>query len=105
MKRRLVGIVVLLLALSAVVIVPSLDGRRVAGSPVATSFADPPTVGDCLRSPFALTAVAPASPAEIAVTNTDLGDCGDSASGEVVAFWATTAAAAQAPSSRFGGPC
>ncbi len=105
MERRLAGIVVLLLALSAIIVVPSLDGRRVAGSAVATSFPDPPAAGDCLLSPFALTAVSPVKSAEIAVTEVDLGTCGDSASGEVVAFWETAAAAAQAPSSRFGGPC
>ncbi len=105
MERRLAGLVVLLLALSAVVVVPSLDGRRVAGSAAAISFPDPPQVGDCLRSPFSQTAVGPGTPAEIAVTQTDLGPCGGSASGEVVAFWETESAARQAPTSRFGGPC
>ncbi len=105
MERRLAGIVVLLLALSAIVVVPSLDGRRVSGTAVATTFADPPQVGDCLRAPFALTAVVAGSPPEISVTSIDLGSCEGEASGEVVAFWETSVAAQQAPSSRFGGPC
>ncbi len=105
MDRRLAGIVVLLLALSAVVVVPSLDGKRTSGTAVAVTFPHPPRVGDCLRAPFALTAAVAGSPPEISVTSVDLGPCEGEVSGEVVAFWETSAAAAQAPSSRFGGPC
>jgi hypothetical protein len=105
MERRLAGLVVLLLALSAVVVVPALDGRRVSGTAVATTFPDAPELGDCLRAPFSQTAVSPGTPPEIAVTSTDLGPCGDSSSGEVVAFWSSTAEASRAPSSRFGAPC
>lgn len=105
MERRLAGIVVVLLALCAVVVVPALDGRRVAGSAVALSFPDPPKVGDCLREPFPLTGVQSGSPAEISVTSVNLGACDTSTSGEVVVFWETRADAEQAAPSRFGGPC
>lgn len=105
MERRLAGIVVVLLALCAVVVVPALDGKRVAGSAVATSFPDPPKVGECLRSPFSLVGVQSGSPAEISVMDVSLGACADSVSGEVVAFWDTRTAAEQAPAARFGGPC
>ncbi len=105
MERRLAGIVVLLLALSAVVVVPALDGKRVSGTAVATMFPDPPQPGDCLRAPFSRTTATPGNPPQITVTSADLGACGQTASGEVVGFWPSTAEAARAPSSRFGGPC
>jgi hypothetical protein len=105
MDRRLAGIVVLILALAAVVVVPSVDGRRVAGTAVATTFPDPPAVGDCLRAPLPASVLSPGPVPEVRVTAADLGPCEGSVSGEVVAFWATPAIAQAAPSSRFGGPC
>ncbi len=105
MDRRLAGIVVLILALAAIVVVPSLDGRRVAGSAGAITFQDPPAVGDCLRSPIPATVLSPGMAPEVPVIATDLGPCEGSVSGEVVAFWPTPAIARSAPSSRFGGPC
>jgi hypothetical protein len=104
MDRRLAGIVLLVIALVAVTVVPSVTGRRVAGSAVATVFPDPPVVGDCLQAPF------PADrrsgvPPEIDVTATRFGSCAGLIAGEVVAVWPTAAAVEAAPTSRRSGPC
>ena len=48
MDRRVAGIAVLVLALVAVVVVPSISGRRVVGTAVGLTFADPPKVGECI---------------------------------------------------------
>ncbi len=104
MDRRLAGIVVLILALAVVVVVPSLEGRRVAGNATATTFPDPPAVGDCLRS-RPTPAGSSGALVSVRVTDLDLGSCAGSVGGEVVAFWPTVAIAAAAPSARFGGPC
>ncbi len=48
MDRRLVGVLVLLLAGVLVTVVPAMTGRRVAGSAVAMSFPGPPQPGDCV---------------------------------------------------------
>lgn len=45
--RRVVGLVVLLLAVLAVIVVPSITGRPTAGAPVRTAA---PIVGDCVRT-------------------------------------------------------
>ena len=50
MDRRVAGIAVLVLALVAVVTVPSVSGRRVVGTASALTFPEPPKVGQCLAS-------------------------------------------------------
>ncbi len=103
MDRRLAGIVVLVVALVAVAVVPSVAGRRVAGSAVATVFPRPPAVGDCLLTPFS-GAVRSGVPQEIPFTATRFGSCVGMIAGEVVAVW-PDAASAQATTSRLAGPC
>jgi hypothetical protein len=104
MDRRLAGIVLLVVALVAVIVVPSVTGRRVAGSAVATVFPDPPAVGDCLLGPFPAE-VRSGVPPEIAVTAIRFGSCSGMIAGEVVAVWPTAAAAEAAPTGRRSGPC
>src|SRR5664279_6545366 len=50
MDRRLAGLGVLILVVVAAAVVPSLSGRRVAGSAVAETFREPPAIGDCAVS-------------------------------------------------------
>lgn len=104
MDRRLAGIVLLIVALVAVIVVPSLTGRRVAGSAVATVFPDPPVAGDCLLAPFPID-VRSGVPPEIAVTVTRFGSCAGSIAGEVVAVWPNESSAQAAATSRRAGPC
>jgi hypothetical protein len=105
MDRRLAGALVLVAALVAVLVMPSLAGRRVAGAPLASTFPDPPMVGTCLLDPVPEESVNFGVPPEIAVTAASFGPCEGSIGGEVVATWAELSAAEQAPSSRLGGPC
>ena len=104
MDRRLAGIVLLVVALVAVIAVPSVTGRRVAGSAVATVFPDPPVVGDCLQAPFP-DAVQAGVPPEITVTATRFGSCAGPIAGEVVAVWPTESAALAAATNRRVAPC
>jgi hypothetical protein len=86
MDRRLVGVVVLVLALVAVSVIPSVTGRRIAGTAIPVTLPDLPQVGDCLlaRSP---------SPAddypgsEMTVDASAYGACDGVVAGEIVAVW------------------
>ena len=104
MDRRLVGIVVLVVALVAVAVVPSVAGRRVAGSAVATVLAGPPEVGDCLSAPVPMT-VRSGVPPEIPYTPSRFGSCDGLIAGEIVAVWPDAASAQAATTSRLAGPC
>jgi hypothetical protein len=104
MDRRLGGIMVLFVALVAVIVVPSIAGRRVPGSVVATVFPLPPAAGDCLLAPFPV-AVRSGVPSEIPFPATRFGSCEGSIAGEVVAVWPTADAAEAAATSRRAGPC
>ena len=104
MDRRLAGIVLLVVALVAVIAVPSVTGRRVAGSAVATVFPDPPAVGDCLQAPFP-GAVRSGVPPEIPVTATRFGSCAAAIAGEVVAVWPNESAAMAAAANPRVAPC
>lgn len=104
MDRRLAGIVLLIAALVAVIVVPSISGRRVAGSAVGTVFPPPPAVGDCLVTSFP-TAVRSGVPREISVTAIRFGSCDGSIGGEVVAVWPDQSTADAANTARRAGPC
>lgn len=107
MDRRVAGIVLLVVALVAVMVVPLLSGRRTAGSPVAMSFPLPPQIGDCLMAPFPGAATAGVPP-EIPVTATRFGPCTGVVGGQVVGFWPDRAAADAANvgvRTAWTGPC
>jgi len=93
MDRRLAGIAVVVVALLAVVVVPSINGKRVAGSAVAKDFPTPPQVGDCLVDPFPTTIRRSGLPPEIPVTATRFGSCSGPILGQVVGEWPDRAAA------------
>lgn len=105
MDRRLVGAVVLILALAAILVVPSLGGRRIAGAGAVITFPDPPQVGDCLLRPVPSDRVDFGLPPKIVVTATAFGFCDGTIAGEVVALWPDEESADAAPSTRLGGPC
>jgi hypothetical protein len=107
MSRRLAGIVVVILALVAVIVVPSINGRRLAGSAVASKFPDPPRVGDCLRQPVPSSANRGGVPPEIAFTAISFGPCSGVVAGQIVAFWPSRAAMEADQSTRRSsrGPC
>jgi hypothetical protein len=105
MDRRLAGVVVLVLALVAVMVVPSIAGRRTAGSAVAIALPDPPQVGDCLLAPITPSSGPGGWPREIPYAPDGFGDCDGQKTGEVVAVWDTPAEANEAARSRLGGPC
>ncbi|WP_157695352.1 hypothetical protein [Nakamurella panacisegetis] len=50
MDRRAAGVMVLFVALLCAMVVPSLVGKRVAGSAVSEVIAAPPTVGSCVTA-------------------------------------------------------
>lgn len=106
MDRRVAGIVVLVLALLAVVVVPSISGRRVTGAPVALRFADPPKVGDCPQPLPPGSVYNNGSTPEVSAAAITFGPCSGPIGGEVVGVWPTAAAAkADQSGSRRGGPC
>ncbi|MEP6561958.1 MAG: hypothetical protein ABJD68_12905 [Nakamurella sp.] len=106
MDRRVAGIVVLIVALLAVVVVPSISGRRVTGNPIGLTFADPPRVGDCLTALPAGSAEKGGGTPEVSAAAITFGTCSGSIGGEVVGVWPTAAAAqADQSGSRRGGPC
>jgi len=105
MDRRLAGVVVLVLALVAVMAVPSLAGRRTAGSAIAIALPDPPQVGDCLLAPITQSSAPHGWPREIPYAASDFGDCGGQIAGEIVAVWGSQAEADEGSRSRLGGPC
>ncbi|MET0862850.1 MAG: hypothetical protein ABWZ98_00810 [Nakamurella sp.] len=106
MDRRVAGIVVLVVALVAVVVLPSISGRRVAGSATALTFADPPAVGACPRAIPQGAVQRNGSTGEISFAAITFGGCTGVIGGEVVAVWPTEAAAqADQRGSRRGGPC
>ena len=84
MDRRLAGIVVLVVAITAVAVLPAIDGRRVAGAAVAMAFPPPPKVGDCVLPPFPSEAQSADWPPEIPVTAIRFGSCEGAIVGEVV---------------------
>jgi hypothetical protein len=106
MDRRVTGIVVLVLALIAIVVLPSISGRRVPGTAVALVFADPPAVGDCSRPLPSGSVDNSGSAPEVSAAAMTFGPCSGAIGGEVVGVWPTPAAALadQSGSSR-GGVC
>src|SRR6478609_6611919 len=105
MDRRLAGVVVLVLALVAVMTVPSIAGRRTAGSAVAIALPDPPQVGDCLLAPITQTSARGGWPREIPYSPGEFGNCSGPIAGEIVAVWGSQAEADEGSRSRLGGPC
>lgn len=105
MDRRLAGVLMLVVALAAVLVLPAASGRRVAGNPVASTFPDPPKVGDCLLAPIRNSSIDSGVPPQIVVTAGSFGPCSRAKAGEVVAGWPDVEAAEQAPTSRRGGAC
>jgi hypothetical protein len=105
MDRRLAGVVVRVLALVAVMTVPSIAGRRMAGSAIGIALPDPPQVGDCLLTPIARSSVPAGWPREIPYVPGDFGTCDGPIAGEIVAVWKSQAEALDASRSRLGGPC
>lgn len=105
MDRRLAGVVVLVLALVAVMAVPSIAGRRTAGSAVAIALPDPPQVGDCLLAPITQTSARGGWPREIPYSPGEFGNCSGPIAGEIVAVWKSQAEADEGSRSRLGGPC
>lgn len=104
MDRRLAGIAVVVLALVAVVVAPSVDGRRVAGTAVASTFPEPPGIGDCLQRPFPADVVHDGPVPQIPVTAAHFGSCSGLIAGEVVGVW-QSAEAAESAGPRTRGPC
>jgi hypothetical protein len=107
MDRRVAGIAVLVLALLAVVIVPSISGRRVVGTAVGLTFAAPPEVGDCVAPlPSGVLNTSSRTP-EVPISAIELeASCSGPIGGEVVGVWPTQAAAQNDQfGSRRGGPC
>lgn len=106
MDRRVAGIAVLVLALIAVVVAPSIGGRRTVGTAVALRFSDPPAVGDCV-SPLPVGSVqSNGRTPELPDSTIPVVPCDGSIGGEVVGVWMTPAAAqADQAGSRRGGPC
>jgi len=105
MHRRLAGVVVLVLALVAVMAVPSIAGRRMAGSAIAVALPDPPQVGDCLLAPITQTSSSGGWPREIPYDAGDFGSCDGPIAGEIVGVWGSAAEADEGSRSRLGGPC
>jgi len=106
MDRRLAGIVVLVVAIVAVAVLPTIEGRRVAGSAVATVFPPPPKIGDCVLPPFPSDAQSDGWPPEIRVTAVRFGSCAGTIVGEVVGLRDTeTGEASNADRFRTRGPC
>jgi len=93
------------LALVAVMVVPSVAGRRTAGSAVAIVLPDPPQVGDCLLAPISQSPAPDAWPREIPYAPASFGSCGGPIAGEIVAVWDNPAEADEGARSRLGGPC
>lgn len=88
MDRRWAGVVVLVLALVAVSVIPSVSGRRVAGTAVPMTFADPPQVGECLIPPYPSADEKPTRP-ELELDSVAFGACTGVVAGEIVALWAS----------------
>ena len=105
MDRRLAGVVVLVVALVAVMVVPTLAGRRTAGSAVAVALPNPPQVGDCLLVPITQSLAPGGWPRDITYSEQSFGGCNGQRAGEIVAVWDTPAAADEGARSRTGGPC
>jgi hypothetical protein len=84
MTRRHSGVVILILALIVVMVVPMVNGRRVAGSPIAIDFPAPPAVGDCVRPPLPEATANNRTRGQIAVTAVRFGPCTGYVAGEVV---------------------
>jgi hypothetical protein len=99
--------VVVVVALVAVIVVPSINGRRLAGSAIASIFPDPPQVGECLRQPLPDSLSRVGLAPEIAVTAIGIGACSGFVAGQIVAFWPTRAAMQADQSARRSsrGPC
>src|SRR3954464_12602397 len=105
MDRRVAGIAVLVLALLAVVIVPSISGRRVTGTAVGLTFADPPKVGDCIAPLSRAVLGNSGSTPEVPISAVELNGCQGLVGGEVVGVWPTREAAqTDQLGSRRGGP-
>jgi len=106
MDRRAAGVAVLVLALVAVVVGPSISGRRVVGTAVGLTFAGPPRVGECI-SPLPEGVVEKGRYIHVVpVTAIAFSNCSGAIGGEVVGVWPTEAAAqTDQTGSRRGGPC
>ena len=93
-------------ALVAVMVVPSLAGRRTAGSAVAVALPDPPQVGDCLLAPITQSLAPGGWPRDIPYSEQSFGSC--AAARERARSWPSGTPRRQADEaarSRLGGPC
>jgi len=103
MDRRLAGLLVLVLAITAVVVAPAIDGRRVAGAGVAAAFPAPPEVGACVLPPVPVGPKVGGLLPEIPVTAVHFGSCEGVIAGEVVSLLASDQVTGMDLS--FPGPC
>jgi hypothetical protein len=104
MDRRLVGIALLVLAIAAVAVVPSIGGRRVAGTSIAVIFAAPPQVGECVLPPLPDSEDGAWIP-ETRVTDLRFGSCAGDIAGEVVGLRDYDPNWPDADTFRGRGPC
>jgi hypothetical protein len=97
-NRRLVGGLVLLVAVLATLIVPVAAGRTVAGSAVPQVVPQPPVVGDCVRSisPLPPTPAGGADDAPIVYPTVEYGTCGGPIVREVMSVDSTRKALGKA---------
>jgi hypothetical protein len=91
--RRLLGVVMLIVAVVAGMAIPSLTGRRITGSAVAVTFPVPPQVGQCLipQGPpsSVVQSAAQSYVAEIPADSAHFGRCAGIIGGEIVAVWSS----------------
>ena len=86
MDRRGIGLMVVVFALMAAVIVPNAFGRTIPGVAEAVSVPGPPTVGDCVTESFDPTpAVTSSADTTIAYPSLTIAPCTGVRFGEVVA--------------------
>jgi hypothetical protein len=104
MDRRLAGLGVLILVVVAAAVVPSLSGRRVAGSAVAETFRDPPAIGDCAVSAPSGQDGSFGEPSSVDASAVTWGPCNGPIVGEVVAFQSSDHEP-MSPAAGWEGPC
>ena len=104
MDRRLPGLGVLILVVVAAAVVPSLSGRRVAGTAVAETFRDPPAIGDCAASAPSGQDGSFGEPSSVDASAVTWGPCNGPIVGEVVAFQPSDHEP-MSPAAVWEGPC
>lgn len=105
MDRRPVGVALVVVALAAVMVVPTLSGIRSSGRAVPIALPAPPAVANCVAELGAGVVDPDDAPPSVSMDLVLLGSCRGAIAGEVVAFWPDQRALADAPRSRRAGPC